>query len=122
MPKFPAAVALVASVVLSAPAWADDKLPVPAGARLTLELDRPRYFLGENVLIHLVVENVGGVPFRVEMGGDYRGANRHLRFTVVATDARGRQVPDPDPHQPCMGGLGYQKEIKPDEKHHESLR
>ncbi len=121
MPKFPV-FALLACVVPWAPARAGDKLPVPAGARITLEPDRPRYFLGENVLVHVVVENVGGAPFRIEMGGDYRGANRHLRFSVLANDARGREVPDPDPHQPCMGGLGYQKEIKPDEKHHESLR
>ena len=79
------------------------------------------FFLGENVLIHLVVENVGTVPFRIDLGGDYRGSTRHLRFSVKATDAEGKEIADPNPVQHNMGGLGYGKEIKPGEKHYESL-
>ncbi|HKB40931.1 MAG TPA: HEAT repeat domain-containing protein, partial [Gemmataceae bacterium] len=56
-----------------------------------------------------------------EMGGDYRGATRQLRFSVVATDERGREVADPDPHQMCLGGLVGPREIKPGQKHYESL-
>ena len=95
--------------------------PVPPGARLSLELDRLVFFLGENVLVHLVVENVGTVPFRIDLGGDYRGSTRHLRFSVEATDAQGKEVPDPNPVQHNMGGISYGKEIKPGEKHYESL-
>src|SRR5439155_6104901 len=50
-----------------------------------------------------------------------RGATRHLRFKVMATDDKGKEVPDPDPSQDCFGGLGYSKEIKPGDKHYESL-
>ncbi len=30
--------------------------PVPIGAKVTLELDRPEYFLGENVLVHFILK------------------------------------------------------------------
>jgi hypothetical protein len=113
---------IVGLTIIPRPALADDaRPPVPAGARLSLEFDKKQHFLGENVLLHLVIENVGREPFSIEMGGDYRGAPRALRFTVLAFDAKGKEVPDPDPNPMCMGGLGYTKEIKPGEKHYESL-
>ena len=119
----PGCAALIVWLTLlsSAAAGADETGTVPAGARLSLELDKRAYFLGENVLVHLVVENVGLTPFSIEMGGDYRGASRHLRFSVSASDGSGRAVPDPNPSQPCLGGLGYSKHLKPGEKYYESL-
>jgi hypothetical protein len=96
--------------------------PPPRGARLYLELDRHEYFLGENVLVHLVVENAGDKPFKIDVGGDYRRATRHLRFQVTATDAQGKEVPDPDPNQDSWGGLSYSPEIRPGQKHYESLQ
>src|SRR6266404_2023662 len=56
---------------------------VPASAKITLELDKPEYFLGENILLHFVVENVGEEPFSINLGGDYRGSHRSLRFRIV---------------------------------------
>jgi HEAT repeat protein len=94
---------------------------VPAGARLTLLLDKDTCFLGENVLVHLCVENTGPVPFTISLGGDYRGASRATRFTVLATDEQGQEVPDPDPNPMNMGGLGYSKELKQGDKHYSSL-
>jgi hypothetical protein len=101
---------------------AEARAGVPQGARLSLELDKKTWFLGENVLIHLVVENTGNKPFTIDMGGDYRGATRALRFSVEATGAQGKAVPDPNPKQNCFGGLGYSKEIKPGDRHYESLQ
>src|SRR5207302_4235877 len=101
--------------------FADDR-PVPAGLKLSLVLDKENYFLGENVLIHLCVENTSPEPFKIDLGGDYRGATRHTRFKVLATDEQGKAVPDPDPFPMEMGGLGYSKEIKQGDKHFESLQ
>ena len=49
---------------------------MPVGARVTLEVDRPEYFLGENVLVHFILENTGSQPFEADFGGDYRGTTR----------------------------------------------
>ncbi|HEY7310246.1 MAG TPA: hypothetical protein VH643_12860 [Gemmataceae bacterium] len=95
--------------------------PVPEYARVGLLLDKKRYFLGENILIHFFVKNVGRGSFSINLGGDYRFATRHLRFSVTATDAQGREVPDPDPSGFCMGGLSHSPEVKPGEKHIETL-
>ncbi len=67
---------------------------VPEGAVVRLELDKSEYFLGENVLIHFVVENTSAEPFRFDRGGDYRGAGRSQRYRVTATDADGKIVTD----------------------------
>jgi len=94
---------------------------VPEGAKVTLELDRSDYFLGENVLVHFVLHNTGDTPFEASWGGDYRGASRHLRFKVIATDETGQAAEDPDPSPMCMGGLGGPKTLKPGEKFTTSL-
>ncbi len=80
--------------------------PVPAGAKVTLESDRTDYLLGENVTIQFVLENTGKEPFKADFGGDYRGADRSLRFKVTATDEQGHVMPSPDPNPMCMGGEG----------------
>ncbi len=95
--------------------------PVPAGAKVTLELDRPDYFLGENVLVHFVLQNTGDTPFAASWGGDYRGASRHLRFKVVATDEAGQAAEDPDPSPVCMGGIGGPKKLEPGDRFTTSL-
>src|SRR5436190_16087954 len=104
------------------PGEAEERRPVPRGARVRVELDRKQYFLGENVLLHFCVENTGGEPFKVEFGGDYRGSPRPLRFSVHAVDAQGKEVADPSPNPMCMGGLSYAKELKPGDKHFETLQ
>ena len=104
------------------PRWlAQGSQLVPAGAVVTLETDRPDYFLGENVLVHFVLKNTGEKPFDASWGGDYRGVNRHLRFKVTATDAAGRVAEDPDPSPMCMGGRGGSLSIKPGEDFTASL-
>ena len=102
--------------------WAGNATqPVPEGAKVTLEFDRLDYFLGENVLMHFVLQNTGDTPFEASWGGDYRGASRHLRFKVTATDEAGQAAEDPDPSTMCMGGLGGPKTLKPGEKFTTSL-
>jgi hypothetical protein len=94
---------------------------VPAQARVSVEIDKKEYYLGENVLLHFCIENSGAEPFTIELGGDYRGASRHLRFHVQALDAEGKLCADPDPSGFCMGGLGHSPAIKSGQKHYESI-
>lgn len=99
----------------------DEQWPVPEGARVSLSLDQSEFFLGENILLHFAVENVGDRPFQINVGGDYRGASRALRFKVTATDEAGNAVTDPDTSGFCMGGLSHSPEIKPAEIFYQSL-
>ncbi len=96
-------------------------MPVPDGARVTLVLDKPQWFLGENILVHFCLENIGGKPFHFSYGGDYRGASRSLRFKVTATGPDGKPVADPNPSDFCMGGLGSEPELAPGHKFYFSL-
>ena len=82
------------------------RTPIPEGAKVILSTDKEEYFLGENILVHFMLANLGRDPFTAEFGGDYRGAPRSLRFLVGASDASGRPVTDPYPNSMCMGGLG----------------
>jgi hypothetical protein len=95
--------------------------PVPIGAKVTLELDRRESFLGENVLVHFILENTSDQPFEADFGGDYRGATRQLRFKVTATDESGWVAEDPDPSQTCFGGLGGARKLNPGDKFTQSL-
>jgi len=100
---------------------ANAKNPVPEGAKITIECDRHEYFLGENVLLHFILENTGDKPFEADFGGDYRGATRHLRFKVTATDESGRMAEDPDTSGFCGGGFGGARKLNPGEKFIQSL-
>jgi hypothetical protein len=103
------------------PLAADKGTPVPAHARVSVELDRKEYFLGENVLLHFCIENTGKGPFQINLGGDYRGASRHLRFKVKASNAAGKLCDDPDPTGFCMGGLSHSPAVQPGTKRYESI-
>lgn len=95
--------------------------PVPPGAQVTLELERDWYFIGENVLVNFVLTNAGTEPFQASFGGDYRGAGRHLRFKVTATDEQGHLVEDPEPSPQCFGGMEREAKLQPGESYVESL-
>jgi hypothetical protein len=99
----------------------DKRIKVPNGAVARLEFDKPVYFLGENILVHFVLENHGTSPFTVESGGDYRMASRETRFEVTAQDSNGNLMPDPNPDEACLGGLVGTDEIKPGQKWYASL-
>lgn len=96
-------------------------MPIPDGAKVTLATDKAEYFLGENVLVHFIVENTSAQPFKINMGGDYRGTTRSLRFIVTAADEHGDAVPDPDPSGSHMGGLSWSTDIAPGQKWSQSL-
>ena len=122
MTRFQSILLMVCLAIASTSAGAGEKRPIPSGAKLSLHFEKDVHFLGENVLVHLCVENTAPMPFTIDLGGDYRGSPRHLRFKVLAIDEQGKDVPDPDPNPMCMGGLGYSKEIKQDEKHFETFQ
>lgn len=94
---------------------------VPQGAKVTLQLDRSQYFLGENVLVHFILHNTSDTPFEFSQGHDYRGASRHLRFKVTAIDENGQIAQDPDPNPNCFGGLGGPQTLKPGQTYTQSL-
>jgi hypothetical protein len=89
--------------------------------QITLSSERSHYFLGENALIHFCVKNVGTQPVKLDVGGDYRGAYRSLRFKLEAFDAQNNPVPDPHPNAACFGGLGYQPTLKSGESFYSTL-
>lgn len=96
--------------------------PTPEGPlQLTLQTDKTRFVLGENILIHFTVTNTGSTPITIEVGGDYRGAMRQTRFLVTAVDQDGKEAPDPYPSTMNMGGLVPTFTLKPNEQFIESL-
>ncbi len=99
------------------PAWCEPNNQT----EVTLSSDRSQYFLGENVLIHFSVKNTGTSTVKLDVGGDYRGAYRGLRFGLEAFDSDGLLAPDPHPNPQCFGGLGYQPTLKSGESFQSSL-
>ena len=84
--------------------WLLENAELPGGIRISLSSDRKSYFLGENILLYYRVENVGNEPFKISVGGDYRGGTRADRFKVTATSNEGGTVADPTPGMRNMGG------------------
>jgi hypothetical protein len=93
----------------------------PSRARVVLTANRDAFHLGENVLVHYCLENTSSGPLTIEVGGDYRGSSRSLRFQVTVTGEDGKVVADPDPKPFNMGGIGYTPAIQPGESWCQSL-
>jgi hypothetical protein len=91
-------------------------------ARINLATRKSVHFLGENVLVDFCVVNVSDAPLTIDVGGDYRGSPRSLRFKVEVRDASGAVMPDPDPDPMNFGGLGYAPVIAVHEKWCQSLQ
>ncbi len=64
------------------------KLQAPSHYKLSLNFDKPEYFLGENAIMHFCVQNTGDKPIAIDYGSDYRFAPRALRFKVKAVDEK----------------------------------
>ncbi|HEY5914000.1 MAG TPA: hypothetical protein VJA21_25710 [Verrucomicrobiae bacterium] len=41
---------------------------MPRGAKVTIECDNKEYLLGENVLLHFMLENASETPFEADFG------------------------------------------------------
>ncbi|MBU0714726.1 MAG: hypothetical protein KJ964_05165 [Verrucomicrobia bacterium] len=77
----------------------------PAELKVSLVSDRTNYFLGETILLHYRIENVGSSNvIEISVGGDYRGSTRADRFNVTAVSAGGNPVADPTPLMHNFGG------------------
>lgn len=59
---------------------------IPEGLSLKAYFDSKTYFIGENALVHFVVSNKSSKPFKIEMGGDYRGSPRYIRSKLKVVD------------------------------------
>lgn len=95
---------------------------MPEGISLTYTPDKTSYFIGEPISVHFVMRNGGKDELHFEEGGDYRGANRHLRYTFKAESQNGAKAVDPKPSQPCFGGLGMvDQRLKPGETYEKDL-
>jgi hypothetical protein len=112
-PSIVVAAALMNIVVIDC--FSSDKsYDLPAGLKVSLVSDRTNYFLGENILLHYRIGNVGSYSLTVSVGGDYRGSTRADRFKVTAISAEGKPVADPTPLMRNFGGGMMPKaEIKP---------
>jgi hypothetical protein len=95
--------------------------PATPRSRVVLTLDKNEFFLGENVLIHYCIEALSTDPVKISYGGDYRGASRSLRFKFTVTDASGTVMPDPDPSNYSLGGLGGSQDLIPGNRWCQSL-
>ncbi len=86
---------------------------------VSLERNRQRYFLGENILLKLVVRNYSKVhEVNVRQGGDYRGTGRAYRLKVTAWDENGNRVPDPlgqRPYSSHRGGFVMDRQLSANE-------
>ncbi len=100
---------------------AECKVPAPDDYRLTVSFDKEKYFLGENVLAHFSVENIGKKDFDVDSGSDYNSAPRHVRFKVTAVGPDGAVAEDPYPNPFCSGGIGGPGVVKPGDSFQRSI-
>jgi len=94
---------------------------MPPGAVVEVAPEKAEYFLGEPTYVRFILKNEGENEIRIERGSDYRGASRPLRFKFRAWDEAGNEVPDPDPMENFMGGIGGPQKIKPGETHEQRL-
>lgn len=116
-------IVILASWAIASPVAQRLELPatVPGPSRVVLTVDKPSFFLGENVLVHYCLETTSAQPITISVGGDYRGSSRSRRFTVVVTDAHNNALPDPDPVGYTLGGLDTSPTLAPGEKWCQSL-
>jgi hypothetical protein len=105
----------------SASASATVSVAPPKEARVELGVRKSTHFLGENVLVDFCVVNGKDTPIKIDVGGDYRGSSRSLRFKVEVRDSTGVVMPDPDPDGYNLGGIGYSPDIAPGAKWCQSL-
>jgi hypothetical protein len=112
---------LVVVVLLVLASGASAAPLAPGKARIDLTVRQPRQLLGEHVLVDFCVVNTGAAAIQIEVGGDYRGSSRSLRFQVVVRDRKGAVMPDPDPNPFNLGGLGYSPAIEPGKRWCQSL-
>ncbi len=84
--------------------------PVPDGAAIILRLDKAEFFLGEDVVLHFVVQNQSNKPFTIQIGGDNTFPSGHSRYQVTGADVSGKALIDPNPHL-NGGGDGGPRDI-----------
>lgn len=105
----------IPSLGFSIPALRAPKLPPAGSVKVSLLAEKPEFFIGENILLHYCIENLGTNPVGLSTGGDYRGGTRAHRFKVSAVSSDGREAIDPHPSQMEMGGLSPFPSPKPGE-------
>lgn len=98
-----------------------ERTVVEGAARLTLSIDRAEFLLGENVLVHYCLTNIGVEPLEIEVGSDYRFVDRHMRFRITVEAEDGTPLPAPEPATGSGGGLGWSPHLARGESYCQSL-
>ncbi len=81
--------------------------------RSSVNADKMKYVFGEPIALIFELRNTGRRPHRFEVGGDYRGATRHISYSVDAIHEDGSAAVDPHPQQTCMGGIMHEEKLLP---------
>jgi len=90
--------------------------------QIQLHVDKQEWLLGEPVLLHYEVRNLGSEQAEVSFGGDSRTwPARSLRFKVLAIDEAGNVVDDPYPSRMSHGGGGGGSKLQPEDNHWEPI-
>jgi hypothetical protein len=100
-----------------------EELVAPEHFKNSLETDKAKFVLGEQILLHYRIDNTGDEKFKVNFGGDYRGTVRSLRFTVTGKDEAGKELEDPYPSASsmCMGGISSSPDVAKDKPFYASI-
>ena len=94
---------------------------IPPGAVVKFAPEKAEYFLGEPTYVLFTLKNEGTEEILFGSGSDYRGTSRPLQFQFRAWDEAGNEVPDPDPMENYMGGIGGLRGVKPGETYERLL-
>ena len=86
---------------------------IPPGFKATLESDRTNYFLGENILLHYRVENVGDKSFGISTGGSFPTPHFTNLFEIKVVSSTGEIVFDPIRTHVNSEGVMIRNEVKP---------
>lgn len=94
-----------------------------AGAEISLESDKPEYFLGETVVLHWRIHNAGDQRLLFDIGGGFLSPNGTAveSFHMEATNEAGEAAPDPHFHDRALANWGDVIALKPGQEYWENL-
>ena len=99
--------AILAVALIGGTVAREGTIATPEKFKISLEPEKTKFLIGELMLIHYRIDNLGETPIDVEFGGDHRATVRSTRFKIKSIDKDGTAVADPYPYaqQICRGGI-----------------